>query len=173
MSSSGSGYAASTTVSRQTSLSSSAASSAAAMQAPSTSTSPAGARLDSTPMRNAPGFAPTSAANGRTGGAAAYGSPGRKPEMASSAAALSRTERLTTCRTTSPAHPSPSSGPSDTRPRVGLRPNRPHALAGMRIEPPPSPACANGTMPDATAAALPPLDPPGDRSRSQGLRAGP
>ena len=56
MSSSGSGYAASTTVSRQTSLSSAAASSAAAMQAPSTSASPAGARLDSTPMRSAPGF---------------------------------------------------------------------------------------------------------------------
>ena len=120
MSSSGSGYAASTTVSRQTSLSSAAASSAAALQAPSTSASPAGARLDSTPMRNAPGFAPTSAANGRAGGAAAYGSPGRKPEMASSTAALSRTERLTTCRTTSPAHASPSSGPSDTRPASRL-----------------------------------------------------
>ena len=33
-------------------------------------------------------------------------------------------------------------------------------LAGMRIEPPPSPACATGTMPLATAAAEPPLDPP-------------
>ena len=58
--------------------SSAAASSAAALQAPSTSTSPAGARRDSTPMRNAPGSAPTSAANGRTGGAAAYGSPGTR-----------------------------------------------------------------------------------------------
>ena len=43
----------------------------------------------------------------------------------------------------------------------------------MRIEPPPSPACANGTIPDATAAALPPLDPPGERVTSHGLRAAP
>jgi hypothetical protein len=33
-------------------------------------------------------------------------------------------------------------------------------LAGMRIEPPPSPAYATGTMPLATAAADPPLEPP-------------
>ena len=73
---------------------------------------------------------------------AAYGSPGMAPAITSSTAALSRTERVSTWRTTSPDHDSPSSGPSDTRPRVGLSPNRPHMLAGMRIDPPPSPACA-------------------------------
>ena len=43
----------------------------------------------------------------------------------------------------------------------------------MRIEPPPSPAVANDTRPAATAAALPPLDPPGVRERSHGLRVTP
>ena len=52
-------------------------------------------------------------------------------------------------------------GPTGVRPRVGLSPNRPQHEAGMRIEPPPSLACAIGTMPAATAAAAPPLEPPG------------
>ena len=43
----------------------------------------------------------------------------------------------------------------------------------MRIEPPPSLACATGTIPDATAAAEPPLEPPVEWSRFQGLRVGP
>ncbi|EUA43006.1 6-aminohexanoate-cyclic-dimer hydrolase domain protein [Mycobacterium xenopi 3993] len=43
----------------------------------------------------------------------------------------------------------------------------------MRIDPPPSLACANGTRPLATAAAAPPLDPPGDRLVSHGLWVGP
>ena len=51
-------------------------------------------------------------------------------------------------------------------------PNSPQTLAGMRIEPPPSLPCANGTSPAATAAAAPPLEPPADRSRSHGVRAG-
>src|SRR5262249_57671484 len=45
--------------------------------------------------------------------------------------------------------------------------------AGRGIEPAPSVPSAAGTRPAATAAALPPLDPPADRSRSQGLRVGP
>ena len=61
----------------------------------------------------------------------------------------------------------------DTRPRDGFRPTRPHAEAGMRIEPPPSLACAIGTIPDATATAEPPLEPPGERDVSHGLRQGP
>jgi hypothetical protein len=40
----------------------------------------------------------------------------------------------------------------------------------MRTEPPPSEVVASGTMPAASAAADPPLDPAGDRSRFQGLR---
>jgi hypothetical protein len=41
------------------------------------------------------------------------------------------------------------------------------------MEPPKSFACAIGTIPEATAAADPPLEPPVDRAGSQGLRAGP
>ena len=59
------------------------------------------------------------------------------------------------------------------RARVGLSPNRPQHAAGTRIEPPASLPCAIGTMPAATAAAAPPLDPPAVRPVSQGLRVGP
>jgi hypothetical protein len=45
--------------------------------------------------------------------------------------------------------------------------------AGVRIEPPPSLAVQNGTMPADTAALDPPLDPPGVRLGSQGLRVTP
>ena len=41
------------------------------------------------------------------------------------------------------------------------------------MEPPPSVPCATGTMPEATAAADPPLDPPVEYPVSQGLRHGP
>src|SRR3982075_4055409 len=43
----------------------------------------------------------------------------------------------------------------------------------MRIDPPPSLPVQNGTMPAATAAAEPPLDPPGVRSGFHGLRGVP
>src|SRR3954454_21923888 len=78
-----------------------------------------------------------------------------------------------TSSVTQPLHDSPASGPSVTRPRDGLSPMTPHAPAGLRIEPPPSPACATATMRAATAAAEPPLDPPTMRSGFHGLRVGP
>ena len=43
----------------------------------------------------------------------------------------------------------------------------------MRIEPPPSPPVHAGNRPAATAAAEPPEDPPGVRSRFHGLRVMP
>ena len=43
----------------------------------------------------------------------------------------------------------------------------------MRMEPPPSEAWAMGTTPAATAAAEPPLEPPGVLRVSQGLQVGP
>ena len=46
------------------------------------------------------------------------------------------------------------------RPREGFRPTSPQHEAGMRIDPPPSFACASGTTPDATSAAEPPDEPP-------------
>ena len=62
---------------------------------------------------------------------------------------------------------------STISPKVGFRPTRPHAAAGMRIEPPVSVPSVASAMPAATLAAEPPLDPPGDRDGSSGLRAGP
>ena len=124
-------------------------------------------------MRSLPGSAPTSSVYGREGGGATYGSPGAGPWTASRIAAVSRTDFDTTSSTVRPDMLSPMIGPSEMRCRVGLSPTRPHSLAGMRIEPPPSLAWATGTMPAATAAADPPLDPPVERERSQGLRLGP
>src|SRR5215475_12441239 len=93
--------------------------------------------------------------------------------MASIITALSRTLMLTTWPQENPPQPSPRSGPSGLRARVGFRPNTPQAEAGMRIEPPPSLACATGRMRAATAALAPPEEPPEECARFQGLRVGP
>src|SRR5690606_6165358 len=58
-------------------------------------------------------------------------------------------------------------------PREGLWPDRPQALEGIRMEPPPSEPVARGTIPDARAAAAPPELPPALRSRSHGFRVAP
>src|SRR5438309_11318500 len=52
-------------------------------------------------------------------------------------------------------------------------PTTPHNAAGWRIDPPVSDPSASGAIADATAAALPPLEPPGTRLGSWGLRVGP
>src|SRR5215470_15159638 len=95
------------------------------------------------------------------------------PHTASSIRALSRTLMLTTWLQEKPPQPSPRSGPTGLRARVGFRPNTPQAEAGMRIEPPPSLACATGTIRAATAAAAPPDEPPEEWARFHGLRVGP
>src|SRR5438477_10820980 len=92
--------------------------------------------------------------------------------MVSSTAAASRTVLARAPSMVAPAQPSPTSGPWLTRPRVGFNPTRPHSLAGIRIEPPPSLACATATMPAATAAADPPDEPPVECAVFHGLRAG-
>ncbi len=48
-----------------------------------------------------------------------------------------------------------------------------HIAAGLRTDAPRSEPSATGTIPEATAAAAPPDDPPGVRDRSQGLRVAP
>src|SRR6476646_11781040 len=88
-------------------------------------------------------------------------------------AALSRTLMLSTWPQENPAQPSPRSGPSGLRARVGFNPNTPEAEAGIRMEPPPSLACATGRMRAATAAPAPPDEPPEECARFQGLRVGP
>src|SRR5436305_11955057 len=95
------------------------------------------------------------------------------PEVASSSAALSRTDRVIAWPTLAPLQLSPRSGPIGLRARVGLRPNNPQHDAGIRIDPPPSVAWAMGTISAATAAAAPPLEPPALKPRFQGLRVGP
>ena len=49
-------------------------------------------------------------------------------------------------------------------------PTTPHREAGWRIEPPVSVPSASGASHAATAAAEPPLEPPGMRVTSQGLQ---
>ena len=51
-------------------------------------------------------------------------------------------------------------------------PNTPLKLAGMRIDPPPSLPVAMVHSPAANAAPAPPLEPPGVRAVSHGLRQG-
>ena len=59
------------------------------------------------------------------------------------------------------------------RPWLHLWPSSPVNDAGMRMEPPPSDAVPKGMIPAATAAAVPPLEPPGVRVVSHGLRVMP
>src|SRR4029079_9627098 len=120
---------------------------------------------------SAPGSAPTSSANGRSGGGAQYGSPVSYPAITSRSAAASATVRVIGPLVEKPS--SPPYGAGDTRPRAGLIPNRPQHDAGILIDPPPSLPCAAGASPAATAVAAPPLDPPGVRLLSHGLRQGP
>src|SRR5688500_3739180 len=60
-----------------------------------------------------------------------------------------------------------------TRPYVGFKPTTPHMAAGWRIEPPVSEPIAPRHIRAASAAALPPEEPPGTRSVSHGFRVGP
>src|SRR5688500_11614506 len=52
-------------------------------------------------------------------------------------------------------------------------PTTPHNAAGWRMDPPVSLPSPSAAKPAATAAALPPLDPPGTLVGSCGLRVGP
>src|SRR5437764_13772746 len=93
------------------------------------------------------------------------------PDITSSNNAASRTVRASGPCTDRPLM-SELSGALDTRPRLVLMPNKPLTLAGMRTDPPPSLPGAAATRPLATAAPAPPLDPPAERVRSHGVRAG-
>jgi hypothetical protein len=69
--------------------------------------------------------------------------------------------------------PKALAGYSGTRPYVGFNPKIPQNAAGIRTDPPPSVPRLSGPAPSATAAALPPLEPPAVRARSYGLRVMP
>src|SRR5580700_1479593 len=61
----------------------------------------------------------------------------------------------------------------DTRPYVGIVAGMPQYAPGWRIDPPVSVPRATTDRPAATAAADPPLEPPGTRSGARGLRTAP
>ena len=65
------------------------------------------------------------------------------------------------------------SGYAGTRPKLGFKPKLPQNAAGMRTLPAPSVPTASGPMPAATAAALPPDEPPAVLAGFQGLRVMP
>ena len=126
-----------------------------------------------TPMRSRPGSRPSCARNGSAGGAVNQGAPSSGPAVASRMAAQSRTLRVTACSWLSPIMASPRCGPTALRPRVGFSPTSPQQAAGMRMEPRLSVACAAGSIPPATAAPAPPLEPPGECAADHGLRVAP
>ena len=66
--------------------------------------------------------------------------------------------------------PNGESGYAGTRPKLGFRPTLPQKAAGMRTEPAPSVPMPRGPRPAATAAAVPPDDPPDVFEGSHGLR---
>src|SRR5581483_12111439 len=92
--------------------------------------------------------------------------------MPSRSAAASRTVRAIGPFVPRPSEPEPH-GAGDTSPRDGLMPTSPQHDAGLRIDPPPSLPCAIGQSAAAVAAAAPPLEPPGVREVSHGLRHAP
>src|SRR6202042_1127431 len=71
-----------------------------------------------------------------------------------------------------PCQTSPA-GLAVSRPRDGFSPTTPQQDAGTRIDPAASVASAIGTMREATAAAAPPLEPPGVTPFRQGLAVAP
>ena len=125
-----------------------------------------------TAIRSRPGRVDAAAANGTAGVGALSASMSVAPEATSWNSAVSATRRLSTPITDSPCQ-ARLRGASETRPRCGFSPNRPHQAAGIRIEPAPSEPKAAPTSPAATAAPLPPLEPPGACWSSHGLRVAP
>ena len=110
-------------------------------------------------------------AYGRRGAGAITVSPTPGPCTASSSAAVSRTVRLT--HSSTPRLLSSRNGPERDPALRRLESDEPAARGRDANDPPPSLAWANGTIPEATAAADPPLDPPGEWSRFHGLRVAP
>src|ERR1043165_2048866 len=121
-------------------------------------------------MRRRPGSRLIVSVYGSGGVQNGMNSPGPGPLTASTKAAVSRTERdWQPWIETSPVK-SDICGASENTPRDTFSPILPLTPAGMRIEPPPSVACAIGTTPAATIAALPADEPQVVYSVFQGLR---
>src|SRR3990170_3257285 len=102
-----------------------------------------------------------------------FGSQGEAPQVGSSWSAASATVFVSGPDTDLSSNSHCAKGPRGTRPNDTLSPKAPTKLAGMRIEPPPSLAVTSGHTHAASAAAEPPLEPPGVRLRFQGERVTP
>jgi hypothetical protein len=96
------------------------------------------------------------------------GSPGSVSHIPASRSAASGAVRAI-----GPTTPSGSNGSPGTRPGVVRRPTRPQKDAGFRTLAARSEPSANGIRPAATAAAAPPLLPPGVSRVSYGFLVGP
>ncbi len=88
-------------------------------------------------------------------------------------AAVSRTDRVSTPSLMIRTGMSRITLSWANRSRVGFNPTSPLTAAGIRIEPPPSLACAMGTTPAATKAPEPADDAPAVWSVFHGPRTGP
>ena len=121
------------------------------------------------PIRSGGAFNRASAAYGSGGFGIGNGSPICGTARQSSIAAASRTVFVCTKFWPRPYPFSSINGPNETRPRDGFSPTPPQKLAGMRIDPAMSDPCAIGTMPAATAAMPPPVEPPAEYPRFQGV----
>ena len=102
-----------------------------------------------------------------SGNGSADGSPGTGPASIDSNSRTSAIDVANGPNVERSIHSGMGSRP--ITPFVGLRPARPQNAAGIRIEPPPSVAVAIAAMPEASAAAEPPLEPPGDHSVPHGF----
>ncbi len=116
--------------------------------------------------RTGAGAAPVS------GAPSAAGSDGSQPGSRLSAPAITPSRKATSSadRPSGPLTPNPSrgngSGAVGTRPTLGRRATTLLKFAGLRSEPPRSLPSAIGSMPVASAAPAPPLDPPALARRS-------
>ena len=99
-------------------------------------------------------------------------SPGSGPPIASRSSAQSSAV-CASGPTVSYVHETGITPRLGTRPVLGRIPVTPQSAAGIRTDPAVSVPSAPGTSPPATAAPLPPLEPPQIRSVSHGFRAGP
>ena len=129
---------------------------------------PAQRRVDRHARRSGCGSTPRSAARPGRPTSASSGRPASTDSISAQSATVVASGPFSAM---SNHEPLPRS--AGTTPSPGLMPTRPQHAAGMRIEPMPSLPCATATMPAATAAAAPPDEPPGVRSRSHGLRVMP
>src|SRR5712672_1055428 len=96
------------------------------------------------------------------------GSRGSEPAIAASRYAASGTERAIGPLTENPKNGN-GLGAVGTSPTVGRNPTTLLKFPGFRREPPRSLPSAPGSMPEATLAAAPPLDPPAVFVKSYGF----